>query len=35
MLIWQAVFALEHFTGTHIDGHTMKKILAPVLAEQL
>lgn len=31
MLIWQAVFALEHFTDTHIDGHAMKEILDPVL----
>ena len=31
MLIWQAVFALEHFTDTHIDGHAMKAILDPVL----
>lgn len=36
MLIWQAVFALEFFTNTHIDGHAMKQVLDPILnpAEQ-
>ncbi len=33
MLIWQAIFALEHFTGTSIDGKAMLKVLAPVLAQ--
>lgn len=32
MLLWQAVFALEQFTGTAIDGQAMKEILKPVLA---
>ena len=31
MLLWQAVFALEQFTGTDIDGQAMKEILKPVL----
>lgn len=33
MLIWQAIFALEHFTNTTIDGQAMKSLLGPVLAE--
>ncbi len=33
MLIWQAIFALEHFTLTKIDGQAMLKVLAPVLSE--
>ena len=32
MLVWQAVFALEHFTNTQIDGQAMKKVLEPVLS---
>ena len=32
MLLWQAVFALEQFTDTTIDGQAMKEILKPVLA---
>lgn len=32
MLLWQAVFALEQFTNTTIDGQAMKEILTPVLA---
>ncbi len=32
MLLWQAIFALEEFTNTTIDGQAMKKILKPVLA---
>lgn len=31
MLVWQAVFALEQFTQTTIDGQAMKKVLEPVL----
>ena len=31
MLIWQAIFALEHFTDTKIDGQAMKEVLKPVL----
>lgn len=31
MLVWQAVFALEHFTGAQIDGQAMKQVLEPVL----
>lgn len=31
MLLWQAIFALEHFTDTKIDGQAMKATLAPVL----
>lgn len=31
MLVCQAVFALEHFTNTKIDGQAMKKILEPIL----
>ena len=31
MLIWQAVFALEQFTQTSIDGQAMKQVLEPVL----
>ncbi|MCI8537402.1 MAG: shikimate dehydrogenase [Oscillospiraceae bacterium] len=30
MLIWQAVFALEHFTETKIDGQAMKHVLKNV-----
>lgn len=32
MLLWQAVFALEQFTDTTIDGQKMKELLAPVLS---
>lgn len=32
MLIWQAIFALEHFTDTKIDGQAMKEVLAPMLS---
>lgn len=32
MLLWQAIFALEQFTDTAIDGQTMKEVLKPVLA---
>ena len=32
MLIWQAIFALEHFTDTSIDGQAMKQVLAPILS---
>lgn len=31
MLMWQAIFALEQFTNTRIDGQAMKAVLAPVL----
>ena len=31
MLVYQAVFALEHFTGTRIDTAAMAKLLKPVL----
>ena len=31
MLVWQAVFALEQFTGQSIDGRAMIKVLEPVL----
>lgn len=31
MLIHQAVFALEHFTGTEIDGAAMRRLVEPVL----
>ena len=31
MLIWQAIFALEHFTDTKIDGQAMKEVLKSVL----
>lgn len=31
MLIWQAIFALEHFTQTAIDGPAMARLLAKVL----
>ena len=33
MLIWQAIFALEHFTDTNIDGQAMKKLLTPFLTQ--
>ena len=32
MLIWQAIFALEHFTGTRIDGRAMARLLEETLA---
>ena len=32
MLMCQAVFALEHFTQTKIDGQAMKQVLLPVLS---
>ena len=32
MLIWQAIFALEQFTGTEIHGDDMIRILKPVLS---
>lgn len=32
MLLYQAIFALEHFTGTSIDAPTMARHLAPLLA---
>jgi len=31
MLIWQAIFALEHFTSTDIPGQAMRSLLAGVL----
>jgi shikimate dehydrogenase len=31
MLIWQAIFALEQFTNTRIDGSAMVQALKPVL----
>ena len=33
MLLWQAIFALEHFTNTTIDGQAMKAVLTPVLTK--
>ena len=32
MLLYQAIFALEHFTGTSIDAPAMARHLAPLLA---
>ncbi len=32
MLVWQAVFSLELFTGVTIDGQAMRRVLAPALA---
>ena len=33
MLIYQAVFALEHFTDTHIEARPMLDLLRPLLEE--
>ena len=32
MLIWQAIFALEQFTNTKIDGSAMVQVLKPVIS---